>query len=211
MSDRENNVVKWALIEGFPPNMVGKESITSPDWCDSATWPLGVSDSTWTVTAQSISGRATDDRIAMITKAVVRFCGAVIHVGGEMKVEYLSGVNVVDETIYTSRKDFEKRSTSMGVIKAVDEKAGIVGDVWSIELDFLAESKPLTLWPMAEASLDPLKMTGFRLSIADHIEYKAQVNENGEYAYVRYPDIRLFSMPKTIEEITAEREAAGQR
>jgi len=211
MSDRENNVVKWAMIEGFPPNMVGKESITSPDWCDSSTWPVSTLDSTWTVTAKSISGRATDDRIVMITKGVVRFCGAVIHSGGEMKVEYLVGDTVVDTTIYASRKDFEKRSTSMSVIKAEDAEAGKTGDVWNIELDFLAESKPLILRPLAEASLDPLKVTGFRLYISDHTEYHAKANAGEEYAYVRYPDIRLFSLPQTIEEIIAEREAAGER
>jgi len=209
--DREQILNYWAKLNGIQGSWTGKESITSPNWCDETTWPVSVDDSTWNITAQNITKRATDDKIAVITRAKVMFCGVVIHATGRMSVEYFSGATKVGETIYASRMDFEKRSARMAIHKATDEKAGNLGDVWDMELDFLGDSKPVALWPIGDASLDPLRLTSFRLKIADDVPYKAKVNSNGEYGYVRYADIRIFDTPLSQAEFEAAQAAKAKK
>ncbi|MCP4568974.1 MAG: hypothetical protein GY841_15470 [FCB group bacterium] len=206
---RENNLINWTRLNGFTSQWVAKESISSPDWCDANSWPLGTTDSTWKVTAQSVTGRDNDDRIVVMTKAIVTFCGAIIHDEGGMSVDYYVGDTEVESTLYSSRKDFEKRATKVSIQNASDEKSGVIGDVWRFEMDFLEESTPLILWPisMGAADDDPVKLTSFSLKIGDDKAYKAKVEPNGEYAFVRYPDIRIFELPLTDEELQAQRDA----
>lgn len=208
--DREQLLNYWAKINGIQGSWTEKESITSPNWCDASTWPLSPTDSTWEITAQGVTKRATDDKITVFTRAKVMFCGVVIHGTGSMLVEYFSGATKVGETVYASRMDFEKRSSRMSIHKAADEKAGPIGDLWEMELDFLGDSKPVALWPIADASLDPLKLTSFRLRISDNVPYTSKVNSNGEYGYVRYADIRIYDTPLSQEEFEAAQAAKAE-
>ena len=183
----------WEIMKKINPNFGGWESadsITSPDWCDSSSWPLGTDDSTWDI-------KAPDGKVLVLTRAIARFYRAAIHAGGDMLVEYFINDDevVVATRAYKAWSDFIKRSSYSIHQKNEDASIGSPGDVWTCVLDFLSDGMPLVIWPVSHANGQ--RVVKARCRIADNVPYKgADGSEEGErWAYVRYPDCRIYAVP----------------
>jgi len=197
-TEQEHMLRKWLSAIGLAKlDWLSRDSVTSPNWCDSSTWPVGPSDSTWKVTAQGLAypGQTDppDNRIVVVPRAYIRFMAAVIHEGGDMVVSYSSGETELGQTVYKARKDFTKRSKKKKIEPASDANAGQTGDEWDITLDFLADGKPVILVPSAMSSVENGLPDSMTCKIADDQPYKNAEGTNGGFAYVRYPGVQIYS------------------
>lgn len=200
--ERQTTIRTWLEMNGLSDPWVDKNSITSPNWCDSTTWPSqDPLASLWTITAKGVAypGQEDppDDKVIFIPELRVRFSeDAVMLAGGSMLAKFWVATYEVASMrcTYTQKRDFVKRCTSFAKHDTETEFGGdVTSNVWDLYFDFIRDGKPVILFPASYAGQG--KLTKMTLEIANNVPYKKENGDPAELGYTRIPDIRIYNAP----------------
>jgi hypothetical protein len=185
--ERNNSLGRWT----------SKKSISSPDWSKSGTDVM-------TVTSKSITGSPADDKVAIVTRALVRFQSAIIPPNSGLLVEFFASSFTIDgsfieyskvfEVRYETIHDFYKRAAPGGIrcLQSQDSTSNLIGTIHEIEIDFLDSGEPVILWPKNTKN----KITAFTVKVIDGQPFKNADGALGTYAGVRYDAIYVYDAPE---------------
>lgn len=180
-----NELSTWERICNLG-RWIGKKSISSPNWAKVGT-------ETFTVSAKAITGSSIDDKVAVITRAIVRFEKAMFSETSGLLVEFFSNTVKAFEVRYESIHDFYKRAVPSGIkaLETQDIQSNLVGTIHEIVLDFLDSGEPVFLWPEGTQG----KITSFKVSVLDGEPFRDSNGNLGVYAGVRYDAIYIYNLP----------------